>query len=82
MSLASDIREFIEANLSVFDDDVVLKDDDNFFELGFVDSSFAMQIVLFVEEKYHVAVTDEDLDLINFSTISRMVKFIEKKKGD
>jgi len=69
------------SNLVTFEDDLKLHDDDNFFELGFVDSSFAMQLVSFVEEEFNLTVTNEDLDLANFSTIKRIVQFIEKKKS-
>jgi len=76
------VRDFIESNLLAFDDDLTIEDDDNIFESGFVDSSVAMQLVIFVEEKFGIQVTDEDLDLINFSTIDRIVQFINRKNGN
>ena len=80
MNINERVRDFIESNLVAFDDDVTIDDDDNIFEAGFVDSSVAMQLVIFIEEKFGIQVTDDDLDLINFSTISRIVKFIKRKK--
>ena len=46
-----------------------------------VDSSIAMQLVNFIEETFHIQIADEDLDLVNFSSINRMVKFIDNKKS-
>jgi acyl carrier protein len=69
----------MQDNLITLNDDQTLSDDDNFFELGFVDSSFAMQMVLFVEEEFGITVTDEDLDLMNFSSITRVVQFVDRK---
>ena len=82
LSINDKVRNFMQDNLITFDGNQALKDDDNFFELGFVDSSFAMQLVVFVEEEFNISVTDEDLDLINFSTINRVVQFVEKKTSN
>jgi len=80
LSIGEIIRQFLLDNLLAFDEDLKIEDDENIFESGFVDSSFAMQLVIFVEEEFKIAVTDEDLDLVNFSTINRIVQFIERKK--
>ena len=82
MNINEKIRDFFKENLLAFDDDLVIEDDDNIFEEGFVDSSFAMQLVTFVEEAFSIQVTDDDLDLINFSTINRLVEFINRKRSN
>ena len=82
MDIKGKIRNFMKANLIVFDDDPTLGDDDNIFESGFVDSSVAMQLVIFVEEAFNIQVTDDDLDLLNFSSINRIVEFISRKKNN
>jgi len=82
LNLNERVRDFIESNLLAFDDDLTIEDDDNIFETGFVDSSVAMQLVIFVEEEFDIQVTDEDLDLVNFSTINRLVQFINKKNNN
>jgi len=81
LSIIEKVREFLIGNLVTFEDDLELDDNGNFFELGFVDSSFAMQLVSFVEEEFNITVNNEDLDLANFNSISRIVQFIEKKKN-
>lgn len=75
------IREFVKMNLSVYDDDVVLSDDDNIFELGFVDSPFAIQLVCFIEEEFKIKIGDNDLDIDNFTSVNRIAEFVNKKKG-
>jgi methoxymalonate biosynthesis acyl carrier protein len=75
------IREFVKTNLSVYDDDIVLGDDDNIFELGFVDSPFAIQLVCFVEEEFKIRVGDDDLDIDNFTSVNRIAEFVSRKKG-
>jgi len=80
LDIKGKIRDFMRANLIAFDDDLTLGDDDNIFESGFVDSSVAMQLVIFVEEAFNIQVTDDDLDLVNFSSINRIVEFISRKE--
>jgi len=82
LNINESVRNFIESNLIAFDDDFTIDDDDNIFESGFVDSSVAMQLVVFVEGEFNIQVTDEDLDLVNFSTINRLVQFINKKNNN
>lgn len=82
MDIKIQIREFFKKNLATIDDELEIKDDADIFKEGFVDSSFAMQLVLFVEEVFNIQVTDDDLDLINFSTINRLAGFINLKRSN
>jgi acyl carrier protein len=81
MTVAQKIRELIEKHFVNLDDKIQLNDDDNIFDRGFVDSLFAMQLVNFIEMEFHIQLDNEDLDLANFSSIKRIVSFIENKKG-
>lgn len=56
-----------------------VNDQDNFFEKGFVNSLFYMQLVMFIESEFHINIEPEDLDLQNFNSIDNIMKFIEKK---
>jgi len=56
-------------------------DDDNFFETGFVTSMFGMQLITFLEQRYKIEVLDEDLDLVNFCTLNKIVAFVDRKLG-
>lgn len=73
------IREFVKKNLSAYNDDTTLGDDDNIFELGYVDSPFAIQLICFVEEEFKIKVGDNDLDLDNFTSVSRITEFVGRK---
>lgn len=56
-----------------------LQDDENIFALGFVNSMFAMQLVLFIEKEFEITIENEDLDLENFRSINAMVNLLERK---
>lgn len=55
--------------------------DSNIFEMGYVNSLFAMQFVMFIEKEFNITVDPVDMDMENFSTINKMVDFIQKKKS-
>ena len=65
-----DIRTKTKAFLARFFQNVDLQDDQDIFAMGFVNSLFAMQLVLFVENQFGVAVEDDDLDIDNFKSIN------------
>ena len=56
-----------------------LQKDEDIFQAGFINSMFAMQLVLFIETEFKLRVEDEDLELDNFRTITAMIELIEKK---
>jgi methoxymalonate biosynthesis acyl carrier protein len=57
----------------------VVGDDEEIFAAGFVNSMFAMQIVLFLEKNFQITIANEDLELKNFQTINAMADLIERK---
>lgn len=57
------------------------KDSDNIFEAGFVNSMFVMQLILFIEKEFSLAVDNADLELKNFSSVDAMRAFITSKRG-
>ncbi|MCK4258162.1 MAG: acyl carrier protein [Halanaerobiales bacterium] len=79
MDYQEEIRCFIGENLAI-DEHIELSDDDNYFELGFVNSLFAMKLVNFVEQKFEIEIENDELDLNNFSTINNLMSLINKKK--
>lgn len=58
-----------------------ISDDDNFFELGFVNSLFAMQLVMFLEKEFSLSISNEELDFSNFSSINAICRFLNRKGG-
>jgi acyl carrier protein len=76
-----DIRAKIQAFIAKFFQHVELQDDEDIFALGFINSLFAMQLVLFVESEFGITVENEDLDLDNFRTLNAIAHFIERKKA-
>ena len=79
MDLYEKIRGFIKENLVVFEDDAEFSDEDNFFELGFVNSLFAMKLVTFIESEFNITIESEEMDISNFNSVNNIVNFINSK---
>ncbi|MBG9793997.1 D-alanyl carrier protein [Paenibacillus dendritiformis] len=59
-----------------------LQDNEDIFGLGFVNSLFAMQLVMFIEQQFQLTVEDTDLDMDNFRSIQAIAEFIDKKQSE
>ena len=68
-------KAFIAVHFKNYD----LQDDDDIFSLGFVNSLFAMQLVLFVEKEFQVKVQDDDLLIDNFRSVNAVVDLVKRK---
>ena len=56
-----------------------LRDNDDIFSLGLVNSMFAMELVLFVEKTFKIKVENSDLHFDNFKSINAIDAFIQQK---
>lgn len=69
------IRDFLAKYFTNYN----LKDDEDIFSLGFVNSLFAMQLILFLEKEFSLTMANDDLELDNFRTIDRMANLVASK---
>ncbi|MEG4207116.1 phosphopantetheine-binding protein [Microcoleus sp. Pol7_A1] len=72
-------KDKIKKFLSQFFGNHDLQDDEDIFALGFVNSMFAMQLVLFIEKEFEVTIENEDLEFANFRSINSMAALLERK---
>lgn len=77
MSERVKIRDFLSQRIRGHE----LKDDEDIFALGFVNSMFALQLVMFVEKEFNVVVEDDDLDISNFNTVNAIAALVERKSA-
>jgi acyl carrier protein len=71
------VRSFILSSINLPD----LKDDDNLFESGIVNSLFAVQLMTFIEKAFVIEVGQDDLDIENFKSLNATTAFVLKKNG-
>jgi methoxymalonate biosynthesis acyl carrier protein len=73
---ADEIKTSARAFLAKFFKTIQVQDDDDIFAMGFVNSLFAMQLVMFIEKEFGLAVEDEDLNIDNFRTINTITELV------
>jgi len=58
----------------------VFSDDDSFQDRGIVDSTGILELVCHLQEHYAIDVADEDLVPDNLDSLSKLARFIERKR--
>ncbi|MEC4892948.1 MAG: acyl carrier protein [Oscillatoria sp. PMC 1051.18] len=75
----NEVKTKIKNFLSQYFGNREIKDDEDIFAAGFVNSMFAMQLVLFIEQEFQISIDNEDLEFDNFRTIAAMTRLVEAK---
>jgi acyl carrier protein len=70
------IRTYIAENMLFSDNGYPYSDSASFLEEGIVDSMGIMELVMFVEENFHITVEDEELVPDNFDSVSKLAAYI------
>jgi methoxymalonate biosynthesis acyl carrier protein len=71
------IREFVGRHLRGH----ALRDDEDIFATGYVNSMFAMQLVTFLESTFGIAIESDDLELDNFRSVNALDALVARKQG-
>lgn len=79
--MTTDPRPGIRSFLGTRFPQVELADEEDIFALGFVNSLFAMELVLFIERTFALAIANEDLTLDNFRSVKTMAELIARQSG-
>ncbi len=72
-----EIRNFLASNFP----NLAIGDEDDIFDLGVVNSLFAIQLIMFIEKHFALKIPNEELELDNFRTISALSKLVERLTG-
>lgn len=73
--IAAPIRGFIATRYP----DVGIADDVDIFSLGFVNSLFAMELVMFIEKSFGISIPNDELQIRNFRTVELMTALVERQ---
>ena len=75
---AQQVRAFIEENY-LFGRDKTFSDHDSFLDLGIIDSTAILELVLFLEESYGIVVEDGELTPDNLDSINNVTRYLRAK---
>lgn len=81
MEIAKEIRSYIVENFLFGGTEVPLGEDDSFLQKGLIDSTGILEVVSFIEERFGIAVEDDELVPENLDSIHAITNFVMRKKG-
>ncbi len=73
------IRAFVLETFLFTDDPDALKDDESFLEKGIIDSTGALELILFLEEEFSIQGLDEELVPENLDSVQSVDAFLQRK---
>ena len=80
-SVKDTLRAYIMEHFDIPADDPDFGDDVHLFDYGFVDSLGATEIIMFLEDTYHVEIGQKDIILYPMNTVNEIAEVIGHKKG-
>lgn len=81
MSIATDVEGFIVEEIALGSGVDSVEPDEDLLARDVIDSHGIVELVAFLEQRYGIEVGDDDLLPENFSSVSRIVAFVEQKGG-
>jgi len=78
MSTEQQVLDYIVENF-LFGSGEGLSPSQSLLESGVVDSTGVMELVLFLEQTFHIEVADEDLVPENLDSVSNIAGFVDRK---
>ena len=81
MSVETLIQHFILENFLFTDETEQLPLDASFLEEGVVDSTGILEMVMFIEEAFNLAVDDEEIVPENFDSVQQLARYVRMKTG-
>jgi acyl carrier protein len=82
MTIENNLKDYIAANLLFSNNGFKYSEDTSFLEEGIVDSQGVMELVMFVEDKFHIKVDDMDIVPDNFDSVTFLASYIRRKIGN
>jgi acyl carrier protein len=79
MDFRTEIERFILSELLSDGDATSLSPDDDLLDGGVIDSAGIVQLIEYLEERFAIEVTDDELIPENFRTVDELARFVQGK---
>ncbi len=77
-TLEQELRSFVVDNF-LYGKDVGFSDNTSFLEMGIINSSGLLELIVFLEKQYYIAVEDAELIPANLDSIVQLAEFVRRK---
>lgn len=78
-NIQQELRQFVIDNFLFGQGNGNLRNNDSFLDKGIIDSTGVLELVVFLEEKYHIKIEDRELAPDNLDSINNLLRFVETK---
>jgi acyl carrier protein len=78
-TIVQDIRQFVITSFMFGKDAAQLANNDSFLHRGIIDSTGILELIGFLEERYAIQVTDDELLPENLDSVDQVAGFVERK---
>lgn len=73
------LRSYILENYLFTDDESALNDEDSLLDLGIIDSTGIMELIVYLEQDFDIKVKDEEMIPENLDSIENLSAYISQK---
>jgi acyl carrier protein len=81
VEIKQSLRTFLVENFMYRGDVGGITDDASLIKAGILDSVGILTLIAFLEERYEVQVSDDEVDPDNLESVDRITAFIQRKTG-
>ena len=81
MDVKQQIRRYIMENYLFTTDESELADADSLLERGIIDSTGALEVILFLEETFGITVEEEEMVPENLDSVNLILAYLDRKRG-
>ena len=78
MDYKAQVKEFFRDNF-MYDDSNGVADNESLLDKGVMDSTGVIELVMFLEEYYHIEVSDDEIIPANFDSFDSIEKYLLSK---
>lgn len=79
--ITSQVRAYIDENFVMGTSDAPLKDSDSFLEHQVLDSTGFLELIAFLEERFGIKVSDEEMVPENLDSLEAIEAYIGRKRA-
>jgi acyl carrier protein len=77
--LVEDIREYICGTMLIGLSDQSIEPDESLVQLGAVDSTGVLQLVEYLQDRYHIVVEDDEITTDNLDSLNAIAAYVHRK---
>jgi acyl carrier protein len=79
VSVEAKVRKYIADNFLFSSDTTELRNDASLLDMGLIDSTGILEIILFLEEQFGVKVDNSEMVPENLDSVNNIVRFVETR---